>query len=106
MGQIHLLWRDLGSCMAPMAYNELAGMMSKALEQLQMFKSKVSMPAGWCGARSRVALLDAACKPLCCAPGCLSSVYFCYCYCYKNNPTGRARQPCQPGSYRTQRALS
>ena len=24
-----------------MAYNELAGMMSKALEQLQMFKSKV-----------------------------------------------------------------
>jgi hypothetical protein len=44
--QIHLLWRDLGSCMAPMAYNELAGMMSKALEQLQMFKSKVSMPAG------------------------------------------------------------
>jgi hypothetical protein len=30
----------------------------------------------------------------------------CYCYCYKNNPTGRTRPPCQPGSYRTQRALS
>ena len=59
-----------------MAYNELAGMMSKALEQLQMFKSKVSMPVGWCGARSRVALSDAACEPLCCAPGCLSSLYF------------------------------
>jgi hypothetical protein len=44
--QIHLLWRDRGSCTSPMAYNELAGMMSKALEQLQMFKSKVSMPAG------------------------------------------------------------
>jgi hypothetical protein len=26
-----------------MAYSELAGMMSKALEQLQMFKSKVGM---------------------------------------------------------------
>ena len=38
--QIHLLWRDRGS-LGPMAYSELAGMMSKALEQLQMFKSKV-----------------------------------------------------------------
>jgi hypothetical protein len=36
--------------MAPMAYNDLAGMMSKALEQLQLFKSKVSMPAGHVGA--------------------------------------------------------
>ena len=34
---IHLLWRDHGSCMAPMTYHELAGMMRKALEQLQRF---------------------------------------------------------------------
>jgi hypothetical protein len=39
--QIHLLWRDRGSCTGPMAYSELSGMMSKALEQLQLFKSKV-----------------------------------------------------------------
>ena len=42
--QIHLHWRDRGSCLGPMVYSELAGMMSKALEQLlQMFKSKVGM---------------------------------------------------------------
>ncbi len=41
--QIHLLWRDRGSCLGPMAYSKLAGMMSKALEQLQMFKGKVGM---------------------------------------------------------------
>jgi hypothetical protein len=39
---IHLLWRHRGSCMAPMAYSELAGIMSQALEQLQMFKSKTA----------------------------------------------------------------
>ena len=60
--QIHLLWRDLGSCMAPMAYNELAGMMSKALEQLQMFKSKVSMSAVAVEASSPAAVSDAACE--------------------------------------------
>ncbi len=44
MRQIHLLWRDRSSCTGPMAYTELADMMSKALEQLQMFMSKVIMP--------------------------------------------------------------
>ncbi len=42
--QIHLLWRHRGSYTGPMAYSELAGMMSKALEQLEMFKSKVIKP--------------------------------------------------------------
>jgi hypothetical protein len=74
--QIHLLWRDRGSCMAPMAYNELAGMMSKALEQLQMFKSKVSVSAGASEASSPIAVSDAACQRLRCAPGCASSVCF------------------------------
>jgi hypothetical protein len=58
---IHLLCRDRGSCTGPMAYNELAGMMSKALEQLQIFKSKVSMPAGAEGASPLAAVSDAAC---------------------------------------------
>jgi hypothetical protein len=32
---------------------------------------------------------------------------FCYCYCYKNTPDrAHKAKPCQPGSYRTQRALS
>ena len=74
--QIHLLWRDRGSCMAPMAYNELAGMMSKTLEQLQMFKSKVSMPAGAEGARPLAAVSDAACGCLCGAHVCASNVCF------------------------------
>ncbi len=60
MRHIHLLWRHRGSCTGPMAYNELAGMMSKALEQLQMFKSKVSMPAGAEGASPLAAVSDAA----------------------------------------------
>ena len=67
---IHLLWRDHGSCMAPMTYHELAGMMRKALEQLQRFKSKVSMPAGAEGASPLAAVSDAACERLCCAHVC------------------------------------
>ena len=63
---IHLLWRDRGSCMAPMAYNELAGMMSKTLEQLQMFKSKVSMPACAERASTSSAVSDAACAARMC----------------------------------------
>ncbi len=73
MRQIHLLSRDCGSCLGSMAYNELAGMMSKALEQLQRFKSKVSVPACAAKASSPAAVSDAACERLCCAPGCASS---------------------------------
>ena len=43
--------RDRGSCMAPMAYNELAGMMSKALEQLQLFKEQGERACECCGGR-------------------------------------------------------
>jgi hypothetical protein len=60
--QIHLLWRDRGSCTGPMAYSELAGMMSKALEQLQMFKSKVIKPAA---ARAQVLPVCACVGPMC-----------------------------------------
>ena len=51
MRQIHLLSRDCGSCLGPVAYNELAGMMSKALEQLQLFKEQGERGCGCCGGR-------------------------------------------------------
>jgi hypothetical protein len=60
--QIHLLWRHRGSCTGPMAYSELAGMMSKALEQLQMFKSKVIKPVA---ARATVLPVFACVGPMC-----------------------------------------
>ena len=64
--QIHLLYRDHGSCMAPMAYNELAGMMSKALEQLQMFKSKVGTLTPLSSAAVSLHASHAAGPSLCC----------------------------------------
>jgi hypothetical protein len=65
--QIHLLWRDRGSCLGPMVYSgELAGMMSKALEQLQMFKSKVGMLTPLSSAAVSLHVSRAAGPSLCC----------------------------------------
>jgi hypothetical protein len=64
--QIHLLWRDCGSCLGPMVYSELAGMMSKALEQLQMFKSKVVMFTTLSSAAASLHASRAAGPSLCC----------------------------------------
>jgi hypothetical protein len=49
-----------------MVYSELAGMMSKALEQLQMFKSKVGMLTPLSSAAVSLHVSRAAGPSLCC----------------------------------------